>query len=38
MKGYATVYGQCSQEVKDKLKGSDDWERIQSKQLHHELI
>jgi hypothetical protein len=35
---YATVYGYCSQEVKDKLKGSDDWERIQSKQLLHELI
>jgi hypothetical protein len=38
MKGYATVYGQCSQEVKDKLEGSDDWERIQSKQLLHEMI
>ena len=23
-KGYATVYNQCSQEVKDKLKGTDD--------------
>ncbi len=28
MKGYATVYGQCSQEVKDKLEWSDNWERI----------
>ena len=25
-KGYATVYDQCSQEVKDKLKGTDAWE------------
>jgi hypothetical protein len=28
MKGYATVYGQCSQEVRDKLKISKDWETI----------
>ncbi len=28
-KGYATVYDQCSQEVKDKLKGTDDWESTQ---------
>jgi hypothetical protein len=27
-KGYATVYDQCSQEVKDKLKATDNWERI----------
>jgi hypothetical protein len=29
MKGYATVYGQCSQEVRNKLKASKDWETIQ---------
>jgi hypothetical protein len=38
MKGYATVHGQCSQEVKDKLKESDAWERIQSGQTLHELM
>ncbi len=29
MKGYTTVYGQCLQEVRDKLKASKDWETIQ---------
>ncbi len=38
MKGYATVYGQCSQEVRDKLKASKDWEAIQQEQLLHDLI
>jgi hypothetical protein len=38
IKGYATVHGQCSQEVKDKPKESDTWERIQSKQPLYELI
>jgi hypothetical protein len=38
MKGYATVYGQCSQEVHDKLKASKDWETIQREQLLHDLI
>ncbi len=37
-KGYATVYNQCSQEVKDKLEATDDWERIQQNQSLHELI
>jgi len=37
-KGYATVYDQCSQEVRDKLKGTDDWESIQKDQSLHELI
>ena len=37
-KGYATVYDQCSQEVKDKLAGTDDWESIQRDQLLHKLI
>ena len=37
-KGYATVYSQCAEEVRDKLKSSDDWERIQKAQSLHELI
>jgi hypothetical protein len=37
-KGYATVYSQCAEEVRDKLKSSDDWERIQKGQTLHELI
>ena len=37
-KGYATVYDQCSQEVKDKLEGTDDWESIQKSQSLHNLI
>ncbi len=28
-KGFATVHSQCAEEVRDKLKSSDDWERIQ---------
>ncbi len=38
MKAYATVYGQCSNDVKEKLEASRDWERIQSKQSLHKLI
>jgi hypothetical protein len=37
-KGYAMVYDQCLQEVRDKLKATDDWERTQKEQLLHELI
>ena len=37
-KGYATVYSQCAEEVWDKLKSSDDWERIQKTQSLPELI
>ena len=37
-KGYATVYSQCAEEVRDKLKSSDDWERIQKTQSLPELI
>jgi hypothetical protein len=37
-KGYAMVYDQCSQEVKDKLEAAKDWERIQREQSLHELI
>jgi hypothetical protein len=37
-KGYATVYDQCSQEVKDKLEATNNWERIQQDWSFHELI
>jgi hypothetical protein len=37
-KGYTTVYDQYSQEVKDKLEATDNWERIQQDQSLHELI
>jgi len=37
-KGYATVYDQCSQEVRDKLKATKNWENVQSEQSLHELI
>jgi hypothetical protein len=32
------VYGQCLDDMKEKLEASRDWERIQSKQSLHELI
>ena len=34
-KGYATVYGQCSQEVRDKLKLTENREAMQKEQLLH---
>jgi hypothetical protein len=37
-KGYATVYGQCSQQVRDKLKSTENWEVTQKEQLLHDLI
>jgi hypothetical protein len=37
-KGYATVYDQCSQEVRDKLKVTDNWERTQRNQSLHKLV
>ena len=37
-KGYTMVYSQCSKEVRAKLKASDDWDKIQKAQSHHELI
>jgi hypothetical protein len=37
-KGYTTVYDQCLQEVQDKLKSMDNWEKTQKEQLLHELI
>jgi hypothetical protein len=38
MKAYATVYGQCSEDVKEKLGVMSDWERIQNEQFLHKLI
>ncbi len=37
-KGYTAVYSQCAEEVRDKLKSSDNWERIQKAQSLHKLI
>jgi len=37
-KGYATVNDQCSQEVRDKLKATRDWETVQATQSLDELI
>jgi hypothetical protein len=37
-KGYATVYDQCLQEVRDKLKATKDWVLVQSEQSLHELV
>ena len=37
-KGFATVYNQCSQEVREKLESSDGWETVQNDQSLHQLI
>jgi hypothetical protein len=37
-KGYAMVYNQCLQEVKDKLEAINDWDCIQQDQSLHKLI
>jgi hypothetical protein len=37
-KGFATVYEQCSREVKEKLKNTKNWEAIQREQCPHSLI
>ena len=37
-KGYATVYGQCSQEVRDKLESTNSWGKTQKEQSLKELI
>ncbi len=38
-KGFTTVWDQCSQEVRDKLKAGNDWgERTQREQSLHNLI
>ena len=38
LKEHATVYAQCSQGVRDKLKASKDWTTIEQDQLLHDLI
>ena len=37
-KGFATVYVQCSQEVRDKLESSDGWDTVKNDQYLHQLI
>ncbi len=37
-KGFATIYDQCSLEVRDKLEASDEWNRVQRDQSLHDLI
>ena len=37
-KGYATVYDQCSQKVRDKLESTNDWDKTQKEQSLEELI
>ena len=37
-KGFATVYDQCSLEVRDKLEASDEWNKVQREQSLHDLI
>jgi hypothetical protein len=37
-KGYATVYNQCLEAVKEKLETIDDWDKTQWDQSLHELI
>ncbi len=38
MKGFMTVYVQCSREVKEKLENTENWEVIQREQCLHSLI
>jgi len=38
LKGYAMVYAQCSQGVRDKLKASKDWSTIEQEQSLHDLV
>jgi hypothetical protein len=37
-KGYATIWDQCSQEVRNKLEASNNWHQIQWEQSLHNLI
>ncbi len=37
-KGYATVYNQCSDMVKEKLEGTEDWVKTQQEQMLYDLI
>jgi hypothetical protein len=38
MNGFATVYEQCSREVKEKLENNKNWEAIQREQCLHSMI
>ena len=38
LKGYAMMYAQCSQGVRDKRKASKDWETVEQEQSLHDLI
>ena len=38
MRGFAMVYGQCLEEVKEKLKGSSNWDQVQTDQSLYDLI
>lgn len=38
LKGYSTVYAQCSQGVRDKLKALNDSETVEQEQSLHDLI
>ena len=37
-KGFATVYSQCSQEVRDKVENTIDWDKTQKEQFLGGLI
>ena len=37
-KGFATLYDQCYQELRDKLESSDGWDTVQNNQYLHQLI
>ena len=37
-RGFATLYDQCSQDVKDKLEASERWVDTQAAQSLHELV
>ena len=37
-KGFAKLYDQCSQEVRDKLESSDGWDTVQNDHSLHQLI
>ena len=38
LKGYAAVYAQCSEGVRDKLKALKNWSTIEQEQLLHDLV
>ena len=37
-KGFATVYDQCSQELREKLESSDGWETVKNDQSLNQMI